>query len=151
MQYEFPAVHLPILHIQQREPGDCLVACAYMVLRYLGKSYRYGRIRRLLQVQKGYGTPFPRIRALARLNVDVVYQQGTLHDLYRYLIQGWPSIVPVKTSDLPHWENIQIDHAVVVVGIDSFSVNINDPAFDRAPIRVPIGDFDLAWLERNEM
>ena len=27
----------------------------------------------------------------------------------------------------------------------------NDPQFERAPIRIPRGDFGLAWLERDEV
>ena len=29
-------------------------------------------------------------------------------------------------------------------------IYINDPAFARAPIAITHGDFDLAWLERDE-
>jgi predicted double-glycine peptidase len=62
---------------------------------------------------------------------------------------GWPVIVPLRTGELPHWSE-NIDHAVVVVGMDEHSVYLNDPAFATAPIQVPHGDFDLAWLEREE-
>jgi|GEM_PF-2396534 len=30
-------------------------------------------------------------------------------------------------------------------------VHLNDPEFDLAPLLTPIGDFDLAWLARDEL
>jgi predicted double-glycine peptidase len=43
-----------------------------------------------------------------------------------------------------------LQHAVVVVGLDDSSVYLNDPAMDYGPIRVSIGDFDLAWFNQEE-
>lgn len=34
--------------------------------------------------------------------------------------------------------------------MDHEYVYVNDPSFDIAPILVPIGDFDLAWLAMDE-
>ena len=44
----------------------------------------------------------------------------------------------------------QTNHALVVLGMDENYVYVNDPAFRVAPIPVPIGDFELAWLARDE-
>jgi len=30
-------------------------------------------------------------------------------------------------------------------------VHLNDPEFEIAPLLTPIGDFDLAWLARDEL
>ncbi|MEZ4732190.1 MAG: hypothetical protein R3E79_34160 [Caldilineaceae bacterium] len=43
------------------------------------------------------------------------------------------------------------DHAVVVVGFDEQSIYLHDPEFAESPINVSYGDFDLAWLEHDEM
>jgi uncharacterized protein YvpB len=56
----------------------------------------------------------------------------------------------VQTIELPYWSE-PTDHALVVTGLDKTSIYLNDPAFANAPIQVPHGDFDLAWLERDEM
>jgi len=38
-------------------------------------------------------------------------------------------------------------HAIVLVGYDETHVYANDPHFALSPQVIPIGDFDLAWLE----
>ena len=35
---------LPVKHMLQREVGDCLAACAAMVLNYLGRPVAYNRL-----------------------------------------------------------------------------------------------------------
>lgn len=83
------------------------------------------------------------------MGVTVVYQRGMLTDLHTFLLKGSPIIVPVRTIELPHWD-ADTDHAVVVVGMNEEEIYVNDPAFERAPIAITRGDFDLAWLERDE-
>lgn len=145
-----PSILLPVAHIPQREHGDCLVACAAMVLTYLGKPISYNQLLKTLGVQPGVGAPFSHLRALTRLKIKVIYEQGTLAQLHRFLDNGWPCIVPVKSRELPYWGSIDTDHAVVVVGMEATSVYLNDPAFAAAPLQVSLGDFDLAWFERGE-
>lgn len=48
------------------------------------------------------------------------------------------------------YRNDDTGHVLVLVGIDDESVFVNDPEYAESPLRVPIGDFDLAWLEHNE-
>lgn len=145
----FSYVLLPVAHVQQRGESDCLVACVDMVLKYLNAPMDYQRLFKALRTNEQTGTPFPNIQRLEKLGITVVFQQGTLFQLYKFLQNGWPVIRPVKTQELHHWE-MDTDHAVVVVGMDDQWVYINDPAFARAPIPVAHGDFDLAWLERDE-
>jgi len=120
-----------------------------MVLNYWRVSVQYQRLFKLLNIQKGLGTPFPHIREVVRMGVNVTYQRGGLIDLHTFLLKGSPIIVPVRTIELPYWD-ADTDHAVVVVGMDERYIYLNDPAFARAPIAVTHGDFDLAWLERDE-
>jgi len=120
-----------------------------MVLLYLGKRINYHQLVRLLQTRPGYGTPFSNVRILTNLQITVIYKQGRLIDLLSILQAGKPIITPVQTSELPHWMT-DAAHAVVVVGMDDKMVYINDPAFPNAPIPVPHGDFDLAWLTHDE-
>lgn len=151
MKYHFSPVRLSVQHVQQRTDGECLVACAAMIFVYLGLPFDYRRGVRLLRIRPQIGTPFFQIRELGKLGISVTYKQGTLLDLHAYLIQGLPCIVGVQTGELPYWQAINVQHAVVVVGLDSEFIYLNDPAFVNAPIQVPLGDFDLAWLEQDEV
>ena len=110
----------------------------------------YQRLLRFLRIQPSIGTPFSNIRELSKLRVTVTYRQGTLLDLHRCLYSGLPCIVSVRTGQLPYWDNIDTQHAVVVVGMDKQSIYLNDPEFPNAPIKVGFGDFDLAWFEQGE-
>ena len=140
-----PNTLLPIPHHPQRDDGDCLAACAAMVLDYLSVSADYDRLLRLLGV-KPYGTPGSRLNNLADLGVHVRYARGTQDELSDYLARGQPCIVLVRTDQLPYW-TYATDHAVLVVCFDEQAVYVNDPAFEQAPQRVSHADFELAWLE----
>ena len=120
-----------------------------MTLNYYGHSVRYNYLGQLLGVQRPFGAPFSNIRALGKEHFHVLYQQGTLPELYEHLQQGTPCIVSVETGELPYW-NLRSRHVVLLVGMDSKNVYLNDPEFSDAPIRSPIGDFDLAWLAQEE-
>ncbi|MCX6048254.1 MAG: cysteine peptidase family C39 domain-containing protein [Chloroflexi bacterium] len=141
---------LPVPHLQQRAPGDCLAACAAMILIYLNLPADYNRLLKLLRIQSEIGTPASNIRNLAQLGVDIIYEQGTLAMLASHLNKGLPCIVSVRTGELPYWQGENLLHAVVVVGLDKHDIYLNDPAFPNAPIQVMRGDFDLAWLDRDE-
>jgi len=139
-----PNTLLPIPHHSQRSDGDCLAACAAMVLDHLGVSADYDHLLRLLDV-KPYGTPGSRLHNLIDLGVHVRYAQGTIGELFDYLERGQPCIVLVRTDQLPYW-TCTTNHAVLIVGFDEQAVYVNDPAFEQAPQRAPRADFELAWL-----
>ncbi|MCA9998306.1 MAG: peptidase C39 family protein [Anaerolineales bacterium] len=139
---------LPISHHKQQRQADCLAACAFMVLAYWQHPISYARLINLLRI--GYaGAPFSNLRYLESLGVSVTIGQGELATLRHYLNQGIPPIVFVATKELAYWKEAT-NHAVVVIGIGDEFVEVNDPAFDDAPITIPIAEFDLAWLEMNE-
>jgi predicted double-glycine peptidase len=83
---------------------------------------------------------------VADLGLSVSFGRGTLADLEAHLQLGEPSIVFLRTGELPYWTQ-DTGHAVVVVGVDNDAVYVNDPAFDQAPHRVSRDDFVLAWLD----
>ena len=138
---------LPIPHQRQRSDGDCLAACAAMVLAYLERGVDYGRLRQLLKI-KSYGAPASNIRLLAQLDLVVTYGVTDMVSLENMLAQGQPVIVFVRTGELPYWD-YNSDHALVVVGYDENSLYVNDPYFPDVPFTVSQGDFELAWLERD--
>jgi len=140
---------LPVPHFQQQNRADCLAACALMGLTYLGQPVAYEHLVKLLNVRPEIGAPASNICFLVKLGVQVRYQSGTLDQLRSYLERDLPCIAFVDTGELPYWRQ-QTAHAVVVVGVTAQSIYLNDPALPNAPVRVPRGDFDLAWLEHDE-
>jgi ABC-type bacteriocin/lantibiotic exporter with double-glycine peptidase domain len=140
---------LSIPHQRQHDDGDCLAACAAMILVHLGQKIDYSRLLQLLKIQL-YGAPAGNIRFLGKLNLNITYSQTDMSGLEMILNQGQPPIIFVRTGELPHW-TYSTDHAIVVVGYDDNHIYINDPDRneDEIPIAVPRADFELAWLERD--
>lgn len=143
-------VALSVPHLHQPTPGDCLPACVAMVLGFWQIAYPLAQLRRLLEVIPDVGAPAFNVRNLERLGLRVEYRQGTLGVLHAHLDSGQPPIVFVRTGELPYWDT-DVNHALVLTGMDGACVLVNDPFFAKAPISIPPGDFDLAWLEHNEM
>jgi ABC-type bacteriocin/lantibiotic exporter with double-glycine peptidase domain len=152
MLFRPPSTHLlDVPHVQQHNTGDCLAACAAMVCQYLKIPVQYEQLVKLLAIEPGVGTAFSNIAHLQKVRVTVVHQTGgQLSQLYELLGLGWPIIASVQTGDLPHWAGQNMLHAVVIVGMAPEYIYLNDPGFPKAPIRVSIGDFDLAWLAQDE-
>lgn len=142
-----PRVLLTVPHQKQQSDGDCLAACAAMVLDYFNSSVDYPNLLQLLKI-KPFGAPASNIRLLTQLNWAVTYRVTDMTGLESMLAQGQPVVVFVRTGELPYWK-YSTDHALVVVGFDEATIYVNDPNFSEAPISVPRGDFELAWLERD--
>ena len=142
-----PKVLLSVPHLLQQSDGDCLAACATMVLTHLDRAMDYAGLLSLLRIRP-YGAPAGNIRLLASLNLNVVYSKTDMAGLEAMLQQGHPVIVFVRTGELPYWE-YSTDHALLVVGYDESQLYVNDPNCSEAPLAVPRGDFELAWLERD--
>lgn len=144
-----PKVLLPVSHLKQRSEGDCLAACAAMVLDHLGLTLSYPDLLELLKI-RSYGAPASNIRLVAQLGISVTYSVTDFAGLIQLLEQGVPVIVFLRTGDLPYWK-YSTDHAVVVTGYDSDTHHlfVHDPYAIEAPIIVPQGDFELAWSERD--
>jgi ABC-type bacteriocin/lantibiotic exporter with double-glycine peptidase domain len=141
-------VFLQVSHVQQQADGECVAACAAMLLHYLSIPVNYRELLGLLKVTP-IGTPAFRVRELEKLNITVIYKQGTLQELNENLANNRPCIAFVSASQLPY-SRLSSNHAVVVSGMDDHLVYLNDPDLDYAPVAIPLGDFDLAWLERDE-
>ncbi|MCB0091072.1 MAG: C39 family peptidase [Caldilineaceae bacterium] len=152
MLFQPPAPqYIPIPHIPQQDIGDCLAACAAMACAWIQIDVSYDRLLRLLQVQTGVGAPFPNVERLTQLGCTVTHQRfGTLALLYDFLAKGWPVIVSVQAGELDYWQTDYLLHAVLVVGMTSTEVILNDPGLPMGAVRATLGDFDLAWAERDE-
>ena len=144
-----PVHLLPISHIRQQNDGDCLVACAQMVLEYMGVHVPYERLKRILEVA-AWGTPHSSIHNLSRHIPKLIVNRlpGDLPDLWAALTAGKPPIVFVWTGELPYVEIISY-HAIVLAGYDEEYFYVHDPALPNAPIKVLQGDVALAWIAHN--
>lgn len=141
---------LSVSHQQQRQQSDCLAASASMVLGYLHIPVDYTRLLRLLRVGP-IGTSFGNLAELGRLGIAVLIDNGTSADLRQFLASGLPVIVFLDTAELAYWRYEHTDHAAVVIGMDEQNVSINDPEFREAPQVCSIGEFELAWLEKDNL
>ncbi len=142
-------VRLDVPLIQQSEDGECVAVCAAMVLDYLNIKIGYDQLLKLLGTQP-FGTFASQLHKLETLNLTVIYKRGTFEELYDHLTRNHPCIAFVMTGQLPYWTEDK-SHAVVVVGLDDDFIYLNDPDVSKAPVQVSRGDFDLAWLEWDEM
>lgn len=110
-----------------------MAVCAEMVLAYLSAAFTRAQLISALRIQPNVGTPFRTITELEKLGILVGYRPyGTLETLYTLLTQGWPVIASVFTGPLPYWDK-GTGHAVVVVGMDSEHIFVNDPVYRKAP------------------
>lgn len=136
---------LAVPHHIQAGPSDCLAACAAMVLAYYGRSTPNGRLLHLLNIGP-FGAPRRNILSLSRLRgVTVAYREATLPIAAQYLQTGMPVIAFVDTGELAYW-SITTNHALVLVGIAGDNILANDPAMKDSPVRIPVWEFDLGWL-----
>ncbi|MGB0387607.1 MAG: C39 family peptidase [Ardenticatenaceae bacterium] len=121
-----------------------------MVLTYSGIKRDQVKLAKQMKTIPGVGTPGFQIRLLASRRLQVIYRRGELADLRSALSEGVPPIAMLDTGELPYWELATI-HAVVLLAIDEKTVLLNDPDKEQAPIRVSLGDFELAWYEMGNL
>lgn len=136
-------------HRQQRFEADCLVACAAMVLEYLGIHCSDEWISRLLGTSE-IGTPFSNMDRLeAALGLMIERDEwATLMTFESFLETGLPIIVAVDSDAPDQWPYDQ-NHAVVVVGFSAAEVYVNNPAAVAAPEIVDVNTFLWAWSRRE--
>jgi hypothetical protein len=65
------------------------------------------------------------------------------------LDSGLPAVAFVNTGELTSYWQEQTNHAVVVSGIEGDLVYLNDPEFKSGPQVVPMGEFILAWEDKD--
>jgi hypothetical protein len=119
-----------------------------MALAYLGVVRSQQELARVLRVRSGFGTPASNIARLRSHQFEAFYHlNGTWNDIRSWLQRQIPVIACVQAGELPHWQGVQAQHAVLVVGMDEQSVYVHDPAFDQGPVAVDSDEFWLAWDE----
>ncbi len=138
---------LPVPHRTEAFAGACLPACCQMALALWGISESQSEIAAQIGHIEGAGTAARIITRLTALGVEVEWREyGTVNELRQAIAEGKVPVVFLRTGELPYWDQ-DVPHALVIVGVEADTVYVNDPAFENAPIPVPVGDFELAWDE----
>ena len=89
-----------LTHRRQRRESDCLVACAEMVLNYLGLAMDYTRIAKILRAGADF-TPFTNLHYLEQLGLSIMLdEKGDAALFETHIALGLPIIVGVQTLDL---------------------------------------------------
>ncbi len=135
----------------QQSDGNCLPACAQMVLAYYGIERSQQRLASLLSVRPNIGTPAPTIQRIQSHSIAVAYGPASLQKVEDATANGLPAIAFIQAGELPRWRSQRFQHAVVVVGVDVEKVYILDPAGELSPEAISTGDFMLAWDEMDNL
>ena len=144
-----PNSWLNVPHIQQSRDGYCLEACVCMVSAYWQAPVSEYKVGQLFEATE-YGTPANRVLRLEKWGYKVTYQSATLKEIGRWLDNNVPVIALVQTQFLDYWKQ-PTRHAVVVSGLDSQRVYLNDPAYKVAPQFASLDGFLAAWLEMDKV
>ncbi|MFZ1755680.1 MAG: C39 family peptidase [Caldilineaceae bacterium] len=131
----------------QQGDGNCLPACAQMVLAYYGIGRSQRQLATLLSVRPNLGTPASTIQRIQSRTISVEYGSATLTKLTEATQNGLPVIAFIQAAELPRWRDQYFQHAVVIVGVEAGTVYLLDPASESSPDAVSEGDFMLAWDE----
>ncbi|MCL4832807.1 MAG: C39 family peptidase, partial [Caldilineaceae bacterium] len=135
----------------QQGDGNCLPACAQMVLAYYGIVRSQGRLAAQLSVRPNIGTPASTIQRIQSRTISVEYGSATLPKLKTSTQNGLPIIAFIQAAELPRWRGQYFQHAVVIVGIKADAIYLLDPAGEAPPEAVSEGDFMLAWAEMENL
>ncbi|WP_231911265.1 C39 family peptidase [Candidatus Promineifilum breve] len=122
-----------------------------MVLAYSGTFRNQEELAVQLGVQPYLGAPARNIHRLAESTNQVITESGALETLGEWLNNDVPVIAFVQAGELPYWRGQQLQHAVVIVGIDQETVWILDPDTGLEPVSVGLDDFMLAWSELDNL
>jgi ABC-type bacteriocin/lantibiotic exporter with double-glycine peptidase domain len=137
---------LSVPFFKQNETGYCLAACVQMVLAFQDISRSQDALAKRLKMKPSLGIPTRNVRYLASDKINVVYEEGTLAHLKKWLDDDLPVIAFVQAGEFTHWRGEFFQHAVVVIAIKEATVWLFDPDKDEAPISVSADEFMLAWL-----
>lgn len=118
-----------------------------MVLAHLGEERTEAELSEIMGAE-WYGVPASRVVRLKKWGYRVSYEQASLEQLHRDLAAGIPCIIFLRTGALPGWE-LDLSHAVVLVGITAEGAHIHDPDHDSGPTLVDINAFLSAWAEMD--
>lgn len=91
-----PKVLLPVSHLKQKGDGDCLAACAPMVLEFIDRGIDYSHVAQLLKIRI-FGAPASNIRLITQLGLSVTYSVTDVDGLFKMLDNGQPVIWSISS------------------------------------------------------
>lgn len=138
---------ISLSHYLQSADGLCLAACVRIVLAYWGSAVSEEDVAELLGIGL-WGVPASAIRRLSRWGWDVDYGRGARVDLRQWLQRGIPVIAFVRTDFLAYWD-MDVGHAIVVVGMNDEQVHVHDPVMEKGPVSISAISFEAAWTEMD--
>jgi hypothetical protein len=121
-----------------------------MVLAFHGLNQPQADLANALGIDPEFGAPASRLTRLASIRLEVIYANGELDVVSRWIDRGLPVILFVQTTELAYWQGWRAQHAVVVMAIDDSAAIVFDPAFPATenPKHVARPELQLAsdWL-----
>ena len=131
-------------HFEQELDYSCLAACTRMVLAFFSAERTEAELRALFKTRPGGTSPVNLVLRLPALGFTADVQTGSQSYLRQQVEAGYPCIVHVWTSPLPHWDAEAI-HALAVTEIGEEHVYVHDPALPTGPTGIPLSAFLRAW------
>lgn len=129
---------------QQAQSHTCLPTCIRIVLAYWGRQHSEAELAQACGTLPVWGTtPAEAVEGLERLGYRALwFENVSLERLLQLLEQGWPVIVFLRATDLPHGRSGL--YAVVVAALEAGEVVCADPALGTE-VRLILSDFLRAW------
>ncbi|MBE7528711.1 MAG: hypothetical protein HND44_02205 [Chloroflexi bacterium] len=137
---------LVIPHFAQSADGQCLPACARMMLAHSAVLLSESEVAKVLEA-KSYGAPSFAIKKLRKPGFTVNYREWSITEVTTALAGNKPVLIFVRTGFLEYWPE-DVAHAVIIVGVEQDrQFWVNDPARADAPIAVSWDGLLAAWGE----
>jgi ABC-type bacteriocin/lantibiotic exporter with double-glycine peptidase domain len=131
----------------QEHPVSCLPACAWMVLSFWGRDHSENELAEVFHLHSLLGVqPEQAVIGLNSLGYQALwFEKATVDRLYEILNHGWPAIIFLSASDLPHGQSGI--HALVLVGFQDELLYCLDHALNKKKGRITLklNEFKYLW------
>jgi hypothetical protein len=123
-----------------------------MALAQLGITTTQTELAQVLGTRIGVGTPFSRVKHLAKWNIRVqLMQRISVDELAAALVVDVAVIVAVTTTPgLPGWGNIRTQHTMLTINAGAEQITYHDPALSYRPVSTLLDEFLPAWSTMDE-
>jgi ABC-type bacteriocin/lantibiotic exporter with double-glycine peptidase domain len=144
-----PSNWLAVPHFPQEHDYSCVTACARMVLAHHGDLRTEVELRLLLDTQST-GTRAGNLMRLSSPSFEVHLRPSNVGELEQLLIAHHPPVIFLQTGLLEYW-TMDIYHTVILVGLETATVAVNDPFFESSPQITSMPSFEKAWAKTGQL